>query len=393
MYRLLSVALLLCSVAFANEGSFEPFTGKVLGTKVRMRTGPSLDDHVVREVNFGELFAVTEEREGFYAVTPPPSTKGYVFRTFVLDNVVEGSHVNVRLYPDMEAPIVGQLNTGDTIDAKVSDVNNKWLVIDLPETSRFFIAEEYFEKVGPLEMLAQVRERHNSATQDLESACFYAQSQIGRPLPQVDLDGIRNRFAKVIETYHDLPEIVESAEETSHLIGEVYLQKKIAFLENKAGESVTSLELNPAHIERLEQLGVALRSSNAIIADAASETLGLAPTLAAVSDVTDKMLVWEPIERSLHHLWAATHQGSIEDFYSQQQESAVALTGMVESYNRPVKNLPGDYLLRVDNHPVAFLYSTKVNLDKLVGRQVTIMGSPRSNNHFAFPAYFVLSID
>jgi hypothetical protein len=45
------------------------------------------------------------------------------------------------------------------------------------------------------------------------------------------------------------------------------------------------------------------------------------------------------------------------------------------------------------NIPVAYLYSTQVNLNTLLGKQVNLQVSPRYNNNFAFPAYFVLGVE
>ncbi len=390
-----AACVFLSSTAFAN---FEPFTAKVTGTKVRLRTQPSLEGHVVRETACGEMFAVTGEVEGFYAITPPKGTKGYVFRTFVLDGTVEGEHVNVRLYPDIEAPIIAQLNTGDKINPIVSDVNNKWLVIDLPSTATFYLAHEYIEKIGPVELLAKLEARHKEATHCLNSVFLYAQSEIQKPLQQIDLDSINKRFVELQTSYSDLPEIVESAQEASHLLQDVYVQKKIAFLESKAEQTASVFEVDPVHLEKLAALGIDIPARHGEldvgrIAHAASNTLGLATTIGD-GTITDKMLVWKPLEQSIYHLWAVAHgESSMEEFYKTEQDNAIFLSGIIEPYNRPVKNLPGDYLIRCDNHPIAFLYSTKIDLQRLVGRNVTIMATPRPNNNFAFPAYFVLSVE
>jgi hypothetical protein len=40
--------------------------------------------------------------------------------------------------------------------------------------------------------------------------------------------------------------------------------------------------------------------------------------------------------------------------------------------------------------PIAYLYSTQVDLQGKVGQAVTLQAAPRPNHHFAFPAYFVL---
>lgn len=393
--------LLFCSNAFANEAaqaSFEPFTAKVTGSKVRMRTLPSLEGHVVRETNSGELFAVVGEEEGYYAVQPPKGTKGYVFRTFVLDGIVEGEHVNIRLYPDIDAPVIGQLNTGDRVTTVVSDVNNKWLELELPKESTFYIASEYCDKVGPVEYLAKIEARHAEATHHLTAAFLYAESEIQKPLQQIDLDSINKRFAGIVHNYSDLPEIVESAQEADHLIQEVYIQKKIAFLESKADKKTQIVELDPLHVEKLAALGIRIQRVQDekdlfMVGESASTVVGLSAPVSD-SEMTDKMLAWKPREEALYHLWAAANgDRSMEDFYREEGQDAIFLSGIVEPYNRPVKNLPGDYLLRCDNHPVAFLYSTKVNLQNLAGRNITVVAIPRPNNNFAFPAYYVLSVE
>lgn len=403
--KLLALLLLACtSISLtANEEEtpkqpFEPFTGKIIGSKVRMRTEPNLESHVVCETRSGQLFAVNGEEIDYYAIKPKKGMKGYIFRTLVLDDVVEGDRVNVRLYPDIEAPIVAQLNTGDRIEAVVSDVNNKWLEVDLPETSHFYIAQEYVENIGPVELIANMEQRHREATHLLSSAFLFAQSQIQRPFEQIDLDAINLKFGEFVKEYTDLPDIADRAEEANSVIQDVYIQKKIAFLESKSQHSTVSVEIDPLHLDRLAQLGIEIQPKYeekdvTEIAYAASNTMGLASTLAD-EEITDQMLVWQPLEESLFHLWAAANgERSMEDFYHEEELNSTVLSGFVEPYNRPVKNRPGDYLLRCENLPVAYLYSTRVNLQKLVGKRITVMASPRPNNCFAFPAYYVLSVE
>ena len=66
---------------------------------------------------------------------------------------------------------------------------------------------------------------------------------------------------------------------------------------------------------------------------------------------------------------------------------------MIEPYTYSVKEKPGDFILRSGESPIAYLYSTHIDLEKWVGKSVTVMTSPRPNNHFAFPAFFVLSVE
>src|SRR5262249_10170209 len=111
-------------------------------------------------------------------------------------------------------------------------------------------------------------------------------------------------------------------------------------------------------------------------------------------EMNDQMRFWDTIEESLYLSWSAFHSGrKIDDFYAEQKANAAVLTGTLEAYAHPLKDKPGDYILRTPEKAVAYLYSTTVNLEKYAGKQVTILAAPRPNNHFAFPAYFVLSVE
>ncbi|NGX54850.1 MAG: hypothetical protein KR126chlam2_00470 [Chlamydiae bacterium] len=362
---------------------FQPFTGRVTGSKVRLRTQPSLEAHVVREINNSEVFAIIAEDGDYYSVQPSKETKGFVFRTFVLDNVVEGDRVNVRLFPDIEAPIIGRLNSGDHIKGQLCSTNNKWLEIDAPNSCHFFVAREYVNNIGPVEMLAQMETRRAEGSHHLNAAFLYARSEMQKPFQEIDLDGINRKFETLVNDYSEFSDIVAKASEANSLIQETYGQRKVAFSETNNGA--------PSDQGRkLAEMGKGLKQNSAEIAtigEAAAATIGL-------SSVNDKMLVWHPLEESFFHLWAVTNDGkSLEQFYEEEELNATVLSGIVEPYTKPVKNRPGDFILRNENIPVAFLYSTKVNLEHQVGKQVTVVATPRPNNNFAFPAYYVISVE
>ncbi len=382
------------SAPAVHAGAFKSFTGRIVGNRVRMRLSPTIESTVVRETGTGEMFAVVNEDKEFYVVQPSKGTKGYVFRTFILDGVVEGDRVNIRLSPDIDSPVIGRLNSGEKVNAQLCAANNKWLEIALPKTVHFYIAKEYLEHAGPIEMVAQVESRQEQAFHLLHATFLSAQAEIQKPFDEIVIDGIQQKFATLVKSYSDLPEIVAKAKEAETAIEEAYVQKKIVFLESKADRSVASRDVDPAQLQKISQLGRQIRAKDNVgdVGKAASSALGHS---AVKSDVTtDKMLVWQSLEESLYHLWAVTHEGkSITDFYEEEAANATVLTGIVESFTKPVKNRPGDYLLKMDNMPVGFLYSTKVNLEDLVGKKVTLMAATRPNNNFAFPAYFVISAE
>src|SRR3989339_864016 len=143
------------------KGQFKPFTGKVKGKKVRLRTQPDLDSSIVKELQRGDYLAIIDEVDDFWVTEAPEDLKAYVFRSFVLDNVVEGNRVNVRLYPNMDAPVILHLNSGDHIEGSICESNHKWIEISAPKTSRFYIAKNYIENIGGLDVKSSYDTRLN----------------------------------------------------------------------------------------------------------------------------------------------------------------------------------------------------------------------------------------
>lgn len=382
----------------ASTQPFEPFSGKVKGKRVRVRVQPKLESFVLREARLGELFSVVGESNNFYAIRAPKDTKGYVFRTHILDGVVEGDRVNVRLAPDLESPVIGQLKRGEKITSTLSPGNNKWFEIELPQHMNFYIAQEYVERVGDPSIAEQQESKRQEALHRLNAALCFASSEIQKPFEEVDVTAITGKLSDFAAEYALFSDLAEKAQEATRLIEDSYVHKKIAFLESKNEKAIVSADDLP-ELKRLFALSHEVKGSLAVAPQkfdpkGASQGASLAAGAFAPSEITDKMAAWQTLEESLYHLWAAEHHGrSIDEFYAEERENATILTGIVESYDRPVKNRPGDYLLRSESMPVAFLYSTRVNLETLVGKKVTLFSITRNNNHFAFPAYFVLSAE
>jgi hypothetical protein len=339
---------------------FHTFTGKIKGKKVRMRAQADLESKIVKELNRNDLLLVVGEKGDFYAVQPPTSTKAYVFRSFILDGIVEGNRVNVRLEPSLDSPVIAHLNAGDHIKGAISSLNNKWYEIDPPSNARFYVAKEYVESIGGPEVKIQLDRRKMAAEQILDAAALLTKSEMQKPFSEISLDRIKHNYDVVMSDYADLPELAEKAKEALTSVQEAYLQKKLSFLEKKTEYPVNE------------------------------ET----PRLEMALNPTDRMKLWEPVEESLYLGWSSSHDDrSIAEFYEEQKQNATVVTGILESYTAPVKRKPGDFMLRDKELPVAYLYSTHINLQDFIGKKVTIVAAPRSNNNFAFPAYYVLSVE
>jgi len=333
-----------------------PFTGVVNGDHVRMRLQPDLAGHIVRELNKNELISVNATEGDFYIVEPPEAIKAYIFRSFVLDGVVEGNRVNVRLEPDLEAPVIGHCNSGDRVQGKVSHLNKKWLEIAPPSNTHFYIAKEFIDYAGGPELKGKMDKRKETVLKLYDETSSLAKSSMKKPFEEVDFERIKKGFFTIINDYSDFPKQVKLAKEALVDVQERYLEKRISYLEGKAHHIVSN-------------------DQNATV----SPTLGK---------------LWDKIEDGLYATWAeANTQKEKSAFYEEQKLAANAIHGVVEPFKSPVKNKPGDYIVKQKNLPVAYIYSTSVDLSEYVGKEVTLLGSPRENHSFAFPAYFVHEVE
>lgn len=346
------------------EVDVKPFTGKIKARKVRMRLRPDLDSRIIKELSKNEYVSIVGEKGDFWAVQPPADTKAYIFRSFVLENTVEGNHVNVRLEPSLDAPVIGHLNSGERIDNPViAAVNPKWFEIPPPSQTRFYIAKEYIEYVGGPDVKAKHDRRQATVEQSLDASAVLAKSELRKSFTEIDFERVVTGYKNVIDEYTEFPDLVEQAKEALASFQETYLQKRITHME---AEQIVAESKQAEHRELVE----------------------------SASQITDRMKIWEPIEEALYSSWSNINENRDQhNYYDEQKLASVELSGIVEPYNAPVKSKPGDFIIRDKDTPVAYIYSTKINLQNLVGKQVTVIASPRPNHNFAFPAYFVLDVE
>ncbi|MDN3505079.1 MAG: SH3 domain-containing protein [Rhabdochlamydiaceae bacterium] len=359
-----------------KSGNYKNFTGKVIGNHVRLRSQADVDSTIVREVNKDELLIVTGENNDFYEITPPTDVKAYVFRSFILDNIVEGNRVNVRLAPDLDAPVIGNLNTGDRINGKISERNSKWLEIDPPSNAKFYVAKEFIEYAGG----ADLKQIHDKRSKDLTKLCndayYSGDAEMHKPFEEMNFERISSKFKLIINDYQDFPQETQKAAKKLVALQETYLQKKLQYLE-----------------QRSQMLDSKLANSN--LESTPSETPISTPVEPVIVKKTEstKMKMWEPLEQALFSTWRSMHEAkNISEFYEAQMVNTSTVTGTLELFSDPIKNKPGSHVVKYRDIPVAFVYSTKLDLDQYVGKKVNLVVAERPNNNFAFPAYYVFDI-
>jgi hypothetical protein len=391
--------------------NFSPFTGRITGHRVRLRAAPSLDSAIVHEFSRHALLHVVGEDEEFYQVTPPEEIKGYVFRSYVLDGVIEGNRVNIRAEPSTDSPILGQLDQGQTISGAISQNNPKWLEIGLPEGIKFYVAKEFVDHAGPEAMVLTYEEKRKALPSLLNAADFLAQSEMSKDFASIDYAKIQNSFENILSEFGSFKELNETILRSYHHVQDQYLTKKIAHLESRAQE--TQSELSKTAVALAENtfsahsygdfIDAEVESANAP-AEAVIEVSSTAPSMvtppsnpsSAVNFIPESH--WSMVEMELFQKWKGTsaHNEPLEtldQYYRYEQERAKVLCGTVESYLYPLAKRPGDYLLR-DSHgvPLAYLYSTRCDLNLYAGKQARFYIAQRPNHSYALPAYYVLAV-
>ncbi|EKE08532.1 MAG: hypothetical protein ACD_17C00117G0001 [uncultured bacterium] len=365
----------------ASAKDFQSFTGRLTANKVRVRAKPDLESPIIRQMSKNDLLLVVGEEKEFYAVAPLKDTKAYVFRSYILDNVVEANRVNIRLEPHVDAPIIGQLQSGERIQGVPSSISNKWLEMTPPKNTRFYVSKEYVENAGGPDYLAAMDKRKSQVDNILSSAYTNAEAECKKNYEEMAPQHAIEQFQNIMRNFADFPNAVQQAQEGLALLKETYLNKKIAYLESKAEISAEMKQdlLRKHKEDTCELSSVKIDPSLWNKRSQTKETLGF----------------WDTLEESLYLSWTAFHSGrSLDDYYIEQKANASVLTGRIERYSYDVRNKPGDFVLRGrEDAPIAYLYSTQIDLEQYDGKTVTILASPRPNNHFAFPAYFVFSVE
>lgn len=362
----------IAAVAIAEEAvpnqPFQQFTGKISGNKVRLRIKPDLESQIVGQFNKNDLVLVVGEKGAFWELESPKEIKSYIFRSYLIDNVVEANSVNVRIAPNMDSQVIGKVQKGDKVEGTICPSNPKWIEITTPKHIHFYIAKDFVENAGQAEMFSEMVTKKEKAETNLKVALNAMQTECVKPFEDMKIDPIVSDLETIIKEYSDLPEYTKQATDALALLQDNYLKKKITYLESQNSLSKNEC-LGPKESEK---------------------------TLSTKEEKvpSDKVDSWQSLEDKLYATWSTFHpEKTRKDFYEEQKLISVSITGQLESFKQ-VKNRPGDYILRDENNvPVAYLYSTNVDLEPLIGKNVKILASPRPNNNFAFPAYFVNAVE
>lgn len=384
------------------------FTGATVREKVRLRLQPDLNAKVIKDLGRGELMLIVGEDNGFYRVKPDPDQRAYVYTKYVNNGKISGERVNIRLQPDLESPILIQLATGDQVVATAPPSGN-WLEVSMPDPVVFYVAKEYIEKVGDANYLYNIRRNERELRQQTEFASNMSKIELQKPFEEIDLTAARQAFKKALDLSGNKQDKRAHIEQLRQDMEQAYAEKRDAYLSSKtqapASPSTTSAVASPPTLEEEldayhTQMSKLDKKLDITSPEAATSLAGKdAATQPKADRVMEAMINrWSPVEGAYFKAWAdkkGVKKASLDDFYADQRQQGISLQGVLQPYLGQVKNRPGDFLLveTESRRPLAYLYSTQINLAADVGREVTIVGIPRNNNHFAYPAYYVLEVE
>jgi len=355
----------------APPQEIEPFTGKIIGSRVRMRLNPTLDGPILSELSSNDLVIVTGQIDDFYTVKPNASWKGYIYRAYVLDNIVEANNVNLRLEPNTNAPVLAQLQQGDHITGALCPDNNKWLEVELPESVCFYIAKTYITNAGDVSLYHKTQTRRQHLEKKVATLKESVQAEMHKPFRDIQLMPYLNELKEIAAQHEEFPLPAEQAQTIIKTIQEQYITLS---QESPSDNSSTDVALETNEPQPIEE-------------PVNPKTPENYQRLASFSlERQELTLIDQAIE--------AGRAANAEEFYANEKKQAQERKGQLIPYERTVKTRPGDFML-VDTKtkvPVAYLYSCSVDLAPFAGQNVRILVSPRPNHHYALPAYFVHSI-
>jgi hypothetical protein len=357
-----------------------PFTGQIASKGVRLRTSPDLDSHIIRELSVGEHVLIIGEVDDFYAVQPSPDTKLYIFRSFVLDGVVEAQNVNVRTGPSLSDPVVTRLQSGTPVHGMPCAKNAKWLEISPPENTHFYLSKDYVKRIGGPEVIHELHAQKESLDEEFMALHIAINEQKQKPYEEMQLQVVERLVEKVRADYPTFKADIAKAEALYQELKDDYLAKKVIYLERQFQNNVISVPEadKSASVDASKK---AKASSN----EAITQRLETSPEAA---------LKWKNIEYARYLNWVDAHPDQpMADFYKEERLTASRVTGELSTFECDLAARPGDYILKQKGLAVAYLYSTLVDLSALEGQEVSLVVVPRPNNDFAFPTYFVIAAE
>lgn len=349
------------------------FTGKVQVHCAPLRSAPQADSITVAEVERATLLRVFGKSGDFYQVAPPEGLKAYIASRFVSGESIVGQHVNVRSRPNTESAILGQVNSGDRIKAESLLKAPDWVEIPFPESRKLFIRADLIAKIAGDASFEEYQHQRSDILRALNEAQTLnaealSQLQDDRPT-QISWNTVRAAFEKAQNLASKSPAFSELEVSSKQQLQEAFLKYQATFA---ATEQLRKAQTEPT-----------------IPQDTKDQTKTDATPQLSESNA------WTQIEEQQLKDWLNEHPEKDRDHYAlMQEDQAQILEGKLIPFTRPdLRQKPGDFILMSQDLPIAYLYSSTIDLQQLNEKTLKLKAVKRDDLGFALPAYCVLTIE
>lgn len=197
------------NLSYASKGSLEggPFTGTVSGDRVNVRAADSISSEVVCQLKKGEEINVLGLKGKWYKIELPKKALVYVTKSKVSkkdgQTVISEDKINVRAAGTVSSSIVGRLNKGTAV--KIRKEYLDWYEIEAPKGSCGWVSSDYVNSDGSSEVPKPAGLPEKLAQLDASYA-----AELKKPLREIELKWILERYQKFAAEYKDTPEEKEA---------------------------------------------------------------------------------------------------------------------------------------------------------------------------------------
>ncbi len=140
---LLSSAILISTAALCQAA----VNVRVTGDNVNLRSGPTNASEVVGQVSTGEILQATGSLGGWLQIMPPAKVDFWIYDEFVIKDKVAVSRLQVRGGPGINYRPLGVLDKGDKVVSR--GVKGDWRRIEPPKGCYLWISSDYADVIKP----------------------------------------------------------------------------------------------------------------------------------------------------------------------------------------------------------------------------------------------------
>jgi len=136
-----------------EKAKFPEYEAEVTGSRVSIRSGPNVDYKRVMRASKGLHVIVVGEEQDWARILVPAGRVVWVHSSLVTVDpetnvgVVTADKVNIRMNPEPEADVLGQLSRDTRVE--VTGGEGDWVEIKPPSAATVFISKEYLKRIEP----------------------------------------------------------------------------------------------------------------------------------------------------------------------------------------------------------------------------------------------------